>query len=53
MPFLRSAENQRHGVRIVGAQPFASFDAGIQQLLKTILPVLNAAPSLDLSGKGK
>jgi protein-disulfide isomerase len=49
----KSAKDKLDGVRIVGAQPFASFDAAIQQLLKTILPVLNAVPSLDLSGKGK
>ena len=49
----KSAKDKLDGVRIVGAQPFASFDAAIQQMLKTILPVPNTAPSPDLDGKGK
>ena len=49
----KSAKDKLDGVRIVGAQPFASFDAVIQQMLKTALPVPNTAPSQDLNGKGK
>lgn len=49
----KSAKDNLDGLRIVGAQPFASFDAAIQQMLKTTLPLPNAAPSQDLNGKGK
>lgn len=49
----KSAKDKLDGFRIVGAQPFASFDAAIQQMLKTILSVPNAAPSQDLNGKGR
>lgn len=49
----KTAKDKLDGVRMVGAQPFASFDAAIQQMLKTILPVPNAVPSPDLNGKGK
>jgi protein-disulfide isomerase len=49
----KSARDKLDGVRIVGAQPFASFNVVIQQMLKTILPLPNTALSQDLNGKGK
>lgn len=49
----KSAKDRLEGVRIVGAQPFASFEVIIQQMLKPISPAPNTAPSQDLNGKGK
>lgn len=49
----KTASDKIDGVVLAGALPFASFDAAIQEILKTDVQSPTARPRRELSGKGK
>jgi protein-disulfide isomerase len=49
----KTASDKLEGAVLVGALPFASFDAAIQQILKADSPIPDGKASQETNGKGK